>query len=61
MLFTDVLQNRSSLKCPNIHRKTYMLDTLFNKCDRKIRHMKNQIITHASYPGRKSKAIRLVK
>ena len=27
----DVLQNRSSLKWPNIHRKTPVLDSLFNK------------------------------
>ena len=29
--FADVLYNRSSLKCPNIHRKTPLLDSLFNK------------------------------
>ena len=29
--FADVIQNRSSLKCLNIHRKTPELDSLFNK------------------------------
>ena len=31
LMFSDVLQNRSSLKCPNIHRKTPVLDSLFDK------------------------------
>ena len=29
--FADVVQNRSSLECANIHRKTPVLDSLFNK------------------------------
>ena len=29
--FADVFQNRSSLKCLNIQRETFVLDSLFNK------------------------------